>query len=602
MAADPLRIGPLTIHRAAEGCDTATFGNPANPGVVLFDGYLFQRRVLRRELKLVDDAGDAAIVAAAYRQWGARVFDRIDGSYLIAIWNPSEGRLLISHDALGHHPVFYAEGRDALWFTSNVLALPRAGAVRPAPNRVSLALAALQYWPAAGETFFEQVRRLRPGHYLSADGGAVREVRYWSPWLEEGDAELSEHQALHEFEPMLIQAIERCMELAPQGIMLSGGLDSVAIAALSAEFSRANHTPMIRAVSGRRDFPRSEEETMQSAVTAALRMDHLVAYESEWIQGRSVVGMSLDAVSELPGPSRIYWVGAYIAFYRFVAAHGLHVLLTGSGGDNWVSVHDAFAAESMRHLRIGALVRHMRSWLGTGGLSFTAAARHLLWSGGLRLILDSHSARWLPYAKRRYHHRRAVAGLPEWLCSDRSLKEAVADTLVLQRPASLTREGRLPRNYYRHAQRSALNPYYEYEFEVGFHVETNCGLRLLSPYHDRHVVRFLNSIPPAVLLQGDKYKGMLRPVAQRRLPGLGLESQRKTYSPGVVEAHVQELRAGVLEAWPACSLEHVAALGIVDIDRVRRRLVATPDVRAEDMMSMYALMSTDRWIGAHISA
>jgi len=38
-----------------------------------------------------------------------------------------------------------------------------------------------------------------------------------------------------QFEPTLIGAVSRCMELDPEGIMLSGGLDSVTIAALAGE-------------------------------------------------------------------------------------------------------------------------------------------------------------------------------------------------------------------------------------------------------------------------------------------------------------------------------------------------------------------------------
>lgn len=601
------RLGPLTIFRAIAGCDIATFGDPADPGVVLVDGYLFDRSATTRDLDLAPGAGDAAIASAAYQRWGLELFDRLDGSYLVAIWDPRDRRLLIGHDPLGHHPVFYAERSDALWFSSNVLALPRSGAVPSQPNRISLALSALQSWPASGQTFFEHVRRLKPGSYLVAPGGApAREQPYWSPWLDDDDPGLSEQQALEQFEPVLAAAIGRCMELVPEGVMLSGGLDSVAIAALAADYSSARGAAPLRAVSGRRDRPSTtldplaDEEPMQSAVARALRMDHLVAYEAEWTGPRPSVALSLDAVSELPGPSRISWVGAYMAFYRFVAAHGVHVALTGSGGDNWVSVGDAFAAHAMQRLRLHDLVLHMRSWMGTGGLTFRNAAQHLLWSAGLRLILDSHAARWAPGLKARYHRRRAVAALPEWLCPDPGLRDQLTATLSGQRPAALTRSGRIPRNFYRHAQRATVNPYFQYEFEVGFHVESACGLRLLSPYHDRTVVRFLNSIPPRVLLQGGSYKGMLRPIAQRRLPDLGLDKQRKTHGEGIVRSHLQELRDGMIGAWSEQPLTRLEELGVIDRAGVEKTLRLTGESGDDHLLPAYALASAERWLEAHV--
>jgi asparagine synthetase B (glutamine-hydrolysing) len=598
VAANARRAGPFTLYRGREGCDVATFGDPSSPGTLLFDGYLFERSALQRELGLAPGTRDGALAAAAYVRWGLAAFDRLDGSYLVAIWDARDRRLLIAHDPLGHHPVFYADQHDTICFTSNVLSLPASGAVRRQPHRVSLALAALQYWPAAGQTFFEDVRRLRAGHYLSATApGIVREVHYWSPWLDDEEPGLTERDAREQFEPTLVSAIGRCMELIPDGIMLSGGLDSVTIAALAADYAKAHNTPLVRAVSGRRDWPHADEEAMQSAVTAALGMDHLVTYESEWVGTRSKIELSLDAVRDLPGPSRIWWVGAYMRFYRFAADRGVAVALTGSGGDNWVSVADAFAAHAMRTLDVRGLVRHMRSWTGTGGLTFKAAANHLLWSGGARILLDTYAARWMPALKHRYHLRRSHRALPAWLCPDAQLREELVETLVGQRPPALAGAGRVPRNIYRHAQRSPVNPYYQYEFEVGFHVESDSGVRLLSPYHDRQLVRFLNSIPPQVLLEGASYKGMLRPLAERRLPGLGLTAQRKIYAAAVRDAQLRELASGVREQWPGHRLETLAALGIVDARAVRDGF-ASP-ANGSSYVAMYALMSADRWTQVH---
>src|SRR3954468_8331056 len=71
-----LRVGPFPGYRQGEGCEVATFADPGNPGVVLFDGYLFDRRSMKRKLALASDASDAAIAAAAYERWGMDVLDR----------------------------------------------------------------------------------------------------------------------------------------------------------------------------------------------------------------------------------------------------------------------------------------------------------------------------------------------------------------------------------------------------------------------------------------------------------------------------------------------------------------------------------------------
>lgn len=635
---ETVRLGPITVFNPGRGVEIATFGNPDNPGVVLLDGYLFDRNSLRQEVgvgataepalganlkvrttevrKAADPgvwadlkvrATDAAIAAAAYERWGEKIFDRLDGSYLLAVWDPGPGRLFLGHDALGHHPVFYAHSRssssssDALWFGSNVLTLSASGQISNRANRVSLALAALTQWPEAGQTFFESIRRLRPGYYLTVDGDqVVHEHHYWSAWMDDDEREMTPREVTDQFESELMAAVTRCMELNPQGIMLSGGLDSVTIAALAAEHSKAHGGGVITAVSGRRDYPPTNEEPAQNTTVAALGMPHLVAKESEWTGHRNEIDLSLDVVAELPGPSRVYWVGAYMAFYRHTAARDVNVLLTGSGGDNWVAVGDAYAAECMRSMKLAALNRFVRSYVNTGGLSAAAAARHLLWSGGVRVLLDAFGARWLPGVKSRYHKRTAYAGLPDWITPDRSLRDELVDTLLRNRPPALTPHGRLPRNFYRHAQRAGVNHYYQYEFETGFHIESACGLRLLSPYHDRRLVRFLNRIPPEVLLTGGRYKGLLRPVAERRLPGLGLKHQRKNYAPGVLTAQMNDLRQGILNAWPKHECERLGQLGVVDLATLRRTLNPTSNAAFPELFSMYALLSAERWVGVHI--
>jgi len=85
------RVGPLAIVRPTEGVDIATFGRADDPGVVLFDGYLFERRALRVSLEVDAAATDAQLAATAYAKWGEAVFDRLDGSYLLAIWDPDYG-------------------------------------------------------------------------------------------------------------------------------------------------------------------------------------------------------------------------------------------------------------------------------------------------------------------------------------------------------------------------------------------------------------------------------------------------------------------------------------------------------------------------------
>jgi asparagine synthase (glutamine-hydrolysing) len=586
--------GGLVVAGPADGCQTGV-STDGQTGVV-FSGYLFGRDALARTLQLPGGATDAVIVMAAYARWERELFDRLDGCYLAAVWDAARERLLLGHDALGHHPVFYATSAEGLWFASNVLALARSGRVPPRPNRLSLALNGLLYWPEAGETHFEAIRRIRPGHVLEAADGSIRESRYWEPMPREGEPLLPERQVLEQFEPSLVDAVRRAVEVGAQGVMLSGGLDSVVVAALAAE-QRGGRAPLV-AVSARTGEALNYEEEMQSRVAETLRMPHAIVTTTEWLAGRDTLALSLALAPELPSPSDVWWVGSYVEFYRWTAARGLSTLLTGAGGDNWLGVADAHAADLLRRGDLRGFHRFYQAQTGTGGRVPASTLRRLLWRGGVRWHLESAAARIAPAAKTAFHRWRWRARLPGWLAPDAALREELLERLLHRRIPALTPDGRAPASYYVHSLRAFGNPYMHHENETAFHMESMCGLRLVSPYHDRRLVTFFNRIPPSVLLHGGRYKGLLRPIAENRLPSLGLGAQRKEYQAGVQKRKRLDLLRSVEQLWPHYDFETLADFGVLDPVAARRGLAGAPR-DTETLSRMVGLMMAERWARAN---
>lgn len=597
-----VRVGPLVIGRARSGCETSQFGSPDRPSVVLFDGFLFDRAEKTRELAIPAGSRHADVAAAAYQRWGIDFLSHLSGHYLVAVWDARAARLFIAHDPLGRNPVYFSRSDRSIWFGSNVLALAASGAVPTRPNRLSLLFAAITLWPEAGDTFFADISRLRVGHYLQVSPeGDVHDVKFWDPLPESPDDWMSEHEVFDGFEPALERAVARCMELSPDGIMLSGGVDSVTIAALATNYRRQHGQSPIVAFSGRPDVPMLQEEHMQTLAADALGLPHIVTRTSEWTRQRNDVDVSLEVTPQLPGPSRIYWVGTYMGFYRTAVEHKLRVLLTGSGGDNWLSVADVHAADLIRSGRFIQLGRFVYAAAHTGGSSYGTALRQLVWHGGIRALADSVGSRLLPERKRLVHRSRAEATLPEWLCPDVTLRREFLDRWVARRAPGLDTRGRIPANYYHNALASVSNPHLYYEFEVAFHVDRICGVRLLSPYHDADVVQYFNRIPPALLVRGNKYKGLLRPIVDRYLPGLGFGNQRKDYPQQAADLDLENLREGVMRAWPTYRFETLERLDLVKPTVSAVEAAKAPGYRIPALVNMFALMSAELWTSRHTS-
>ena len=98
-----------------------------------------------------------------------------------------------------------------------------------------------------------------------------------------------------------------------------------------------------------------------------------------------------------------------------------------------------------------------------------------------------------------------------------------------------------------------------------------------------------------MLLKSARYKGLLRPVAERRLPGLGMKTSVRTMDRRLSGTSEQS-RDGVTAAWPGPSIQPLATLGVVDGQAL---LADVCEPVSSQLVHMYALMSADAGCGAH---
>ena len=203
----------------------------------------------------------------------------------------------------------------------------------------------------------------------------------------------------------------------------------------------------------------------------------------------------------------------------------------------------------------------------------------------------------MPRAKARYHRSRAAATIPAWLCPDLVLRDELIEHLARRRTPALESSGRIPRSYLRQSLADD-NQYVHHEFDTTFHVERLCGLRLLVPYHDASLVQLLRRIPPHVLLHGNKYKGLLRPLVERHLPGLGFGRQRKEYPKQGQDLVFRVLRDGVTSAWRTHQFETLSRLNVVNPHTVRDD-TGSANLDSSRLVRMFALMSAELWTSVH---
>src|SRR5438132_3644869 len=205
--------------------------------VVVQNGEIYNYPELRREL---ERAGhelrtrcDTEALVNLYEDHGAGFAERLRGMFAVAIWDARRRRLVLARDRYGIKPLYYRPVGDELRCASEVRALPRGEIDLDAPE----AFVAFNSIPAP-YSIFRDIRKLPAGHVLVWEGGAVSLERYARPGpaaadeLRDGD----EAELVEELRARLRDSVRaHLLSDVPVGVLLSGGVDSAALAALAAQ-------------------------------------------------------------------------------------------------------------------------------------------------------------------------------------------------------------------------------------------------------------------------------------------------------------------------------------------------------------------------------
>jgi asparagine synthetase B (glutamine-hydrolysing) len=374
------------------------------------------------------------------------------------------------------------------------------------------------------------------------------------------------------FDELLDQAVNRCLAQGPAGIFLSGGLDSVSVAAVAADNCRRRGLPVPHALSLAFPGPECNEEEVQRGVAAGLGLPQVMAPFGDAVGPDGLFRSALKLSETWPAPMLNTWRPAYRHLALEGKRRGCQVILTGNGGDEWLSVSPNYMADLIRGLDVVGARRLLSSHLRSYKVPRTAQLRFLLWSSGVRPVLALSAYQVLravaPGLLRGFLRWRLGRLTPSWVapCAAlrRQLNQRLADH-VEARCRELDPSG--PYGFYMRDVLSPLNHFLvtmeqEEEFEAG----RRLGLRVLSPYWDEDLVTFLHRVPPQLLLKGGRAKGLVRQTLARRFPRLGFEGQRKVSGTSFFRSLLRQEGPG---AWRQMGgTRALVDLGIVDGKRI----------------------------------
>lgn len=511
-----LRFATETGAGAPGPCRIAE--DPAADLRLAFDGRLDDREGIRRDLaqagREAPDGSDADLALRAFAAFGPEGgAARLVGDFAFLLWDGRRRALVAGRDPLGIRPLLFHDDGRRVAFATEAAALIDGAGVPFAPDE-GVAAEVLAGGPfSRAETLVRGIRRVLPGTLLTvtADGIGEREFRRIDPCRVRLPAD--DGGCVEAFRAVLREAIRcRLRSSTPAALLLSGGLDSGAVAAFAADLLRGPSPPGPGLRAFTVSFPGlpCDEADAARATAAATGIPHeVIPWEppaAAWFAEDAREGRDLPGLPVIPG-------SACVA--ARIRAAGLRVVLDGEGGDEILRASPWLAADL----------------LGEG--RFAGAWREARWWGGARALVEFGVRPFLPGAVRRaVRLLRPTDPLPPWV--DRGLARRVG---LLDRVRSAP-PSRGPAGFARSEVAADLVAGHALAGrEAADRWGTRCGAEPRHPLLDLRVVETALALPHRLRSTESGDRTALRRAQEGLLPeGLLCRREKAEFTPAVLAA------------------------------------------------------------------
>jgi len=166
-------------------------------------------------------------IAAGYTARGSEFLAELDGSFVLALWEPVNHRLTLMTDRRSDAHLYFRKEKSQFLFSSwlGLLAGPTVDIDRGAVQEFLRFL-----YVAPPRTICKGFNRLEPGHYLEVSRGHIETHKLRCAEKEKSEAArangISAEDALDEFQDVFENAILRRIGNRRVGVFLSSGVDS----------------------------------------------------------------------------------------------------------------------------------------------------------------------------------------------------------------------------------------------------------------------------------------------------------------------------------------------------------------------------------------
>ena len=319
---------------------------------------------------------DGELLYECYRRDPGKTLDTALGAYACAYLEPEQGELTLFNDAVGNRAVYYYLEEGRIYFSSllaGITCQSKAWKQNTAWFERFFAMEDLRAVAEPRETPYAGILRLAPGEVVVFTREGMRRRNYWDPFA---TRKILRGKTEAEYRALVMETFRQCVEDVLReeketGILLSGGLDSNAVAAYAAPYLAKRGRLLYSFTSVPEEAERKRPEG-QYAVEDERQSVELVRQfqgnlEPEYLATNSgdllAENRKLMEILEVPYKAVLNLPWMYES-YRRAAGKGCGILLSGQYGNITISYGDfrCLFLTLLRQGKLWTLQREMKAY------------------------------------------------------------------------------------------------------------------------------------------------------------------------------------------------------------------------------------------------
>ena len=307
---------------------------------IVFNGEIYNHAELRENLEArghqYRTRSDTETIVHLYEEYGSDCVKHLRGMFAFVIWDRRKRVLFAARDRLGIKPFYYRWDGKSFLFGSEIKTILTYPGVDAELDRGRLAEYLTFGYITGPLTMYSGIRKLMPGHTLElSERGEPKITRYWDLVVPVDELPREHSYYVKNYREKLESAVSsHLMSDVPLGVFLSGGLDSSAVAALTAKI-RGDKIQTFAVGYGEEEF---SELPYARQVAAHIRSDHheVRLNREEFFDSLPRLIWHEDEPIVWPSSVSLYYVAR-------LARERVTVVLTGEGSDETLAGYTRYA-------------------------------------------------------------------------------------------------------------------------------------------------------------------------------------------------------------------------------------------------------------------